>query len=210
LDFGGNALRHGPVDQLRVGDAGPRGNGEAPAKECPECHEVIAAGYATCPACGHAFPPRQHRQHDGQATDAAILSDQSTRTEHEVTDIFYAMHTKCGAPPDAPRTMRVDYRIGFNEYVSEWICFEHTGYPRAKAEQWWRRRSNEPVPDTAEQAVEFVNIGALARTLKITIERWPGDRFDRIVAHELGPKPPRPDSDQGLPEYAITDDEIPF
>ncbi|MGQ9636125.1 MAG: helicase-related protein, partial [Bryobacteraceae bacterium] len=52
LDFGGNALRHGPVDQLKLPDVPGRGSGEAPAKECPECHAVVAAGYARCPECG--------------------------------------------------------------------------------------------------------------------------------------------------------------
>jgi DNA repair protein RadD len=37
LDFGGNVLRHGPVDQVKVAER-DRGAGEAPAKECPECH----------------------------------------------------------------------------------------------------------------------------------------------------------------------------
>jgi DNA repair protein RadD len=34
LDFGGNILRHGPVDALEIKDRAS-GNGEAPAKECP-------------------------------------------------------------------------------------------------------------------------------------------------------------------------------
>ena len=40
LDFGGNALRHGPVDQIRMrdGGGGSTNGAEAPAKECPECH----------------------------------------------------------------------------------------------------------------------------------------------------------------------------
>jgi DNA repair protein RadD len=211
LDFGGNALRHGPVDQLRVTGV-TSGEGEAPAKECPECHEVIAAGYAVCPACGHVFPPRQHSQHEANAGTEAVLSDQPTRSEHEVTDTFYAVHTKRGAPPDAPRSMRVDYRVGFNQYVAEWVCVEHTGYARQKAEHWWRVRSSEPVPSTAEAAVEVAQAGALAPTLKITVERRPDDRFDRIVHHELGPKPPRPDSEEGLPEYAapLSDSDVPF
>ena len=85
--------------------------------------------------------------------------------------------------------MRVDYRIGFNEYVSEWVCFEHTGYPRRKAEQWWQTRSNEPVPGTAEEAVELADAGVLAPTLAITVERRAGERFDRVVAYRLGDKP---------------------
>ena len=39
----------GPVDQIRVREVAGNGNGQAPAKECPECHSVIAAGYAVWP-----------------------------------------------------------------------------------------------------------------------------------------------------------------
>ena len=172
---------------------------------------MIAAGYAACPACGHVFPPRQVRKHDGQASEASILSGQPTRVEHEVTDVFYTVHVKRDAPPDAPRTMRVDYRVGFNEYVSEWVCFEHTGYARQKAVQWWRMRSNEPVPET-DEAVELAEAGALAPTLAITVERREGDPFDRVVACRLGDKPPRLESEDGLPDYApvIDEDSVPF
>ena len=56
-----------------------------------------------------------------------------------VFDVTYAVHTKRDADDDAPKTMRVDYRVGFNLWQSEWVCFEHTGYARRKAEAWWRR-----------------------------------------------------------------------
>jgi DNA repair protein RadD len=110
LDFGGNVLRHGPVDAIRLADPEANGNGEAPAKECPECHAVVAAGYAACPECGHEFPPRERTKHDATASSEGILSGQITRTEYEVSDVFFAVHTKRDAAPDAPRTVRVDYR----------------------------------------------------------------------------------------------------
>ncbi len=210
LDFGGNVMRHGPVDRLRVAGQAT-GDGEAPAKECPQCHEIIAAGYGICPGCGHVFPPREHRKHDARASGDGILSDQASRTEYEIEETFYTVHVKRDAPPDAPRTMRVDYRIGFNNYVSEWVCFEHDGYARQKAVHWWRARSIEPVPDTADQAVELAEIGALARTRAITVLRKPNDRYDRIVGYQLDDKPPRPESEENLPEHApIGNDEVPF
>ena len=211
LDFGGNVLRHGPVDQIRVSEVAVNGNGAAPAKECPQCHELVAAGYATCPDCGYKFPPPQRKTHEAVASSEGILSDQITRTEHEVTEVFYGVHVKRSAPPDAPRTMRVDYRLGFNEYVSEWVCFEHTGFAREKAERWWRARSNEPVPDSIEEAVELAEASALAPTLAITVEHRPGDKFDRIVGYQLGDKPARLDSEDGLPEYVPSaSEEVPF
>ena len=120
LDFGGNVLRHGPVDQIRVRDVAS-GNGEAPAKECPECHSVIAAGYAVCPDCGYVFPPPDRQKHDAKASEAGILSGQVTDTEYDVQDVTYSVHAKRGAPVDAPRSMRVDYRLGLNHCQSEFI-----------------------------------------------------------------------------------------
>ncbi|MBL9030286.1 MAG: DEAD/DEAH box helicase family protein [Phycisphaerae bacterium] len=218
LDFGGNVLRHGPVDAIRVEQPG-KGDGVAPAKECPKCHALIAAGYQTCPECGHVFPEPQRRKHEATAASAGILSDQATRTEERVSETSYHVHYKRD-DPSAPPTMRVEYRLGFNRWQREWVCFDHppAGYARQKAEAWWRTRSHEPVPSTVEEAVELARAGALAPTLSITVERKAGEKYDRVVGHRLGDKPPRLESDEGLPDvpqtvgttYGIPDDSIPF
>jgi len=206
LDFGGNVLRHGPVDDIQVTTM-DRGDGEAPAKECPECQAVIAAGFATCPQCGYAFPPPERKKHDAKASEAGILSGQVTTTKHQVEDVYYSVHTKRGASEDAPKTMRVDYRVGCHEYKSEWICFEHEGYARQKAVAWWRRHSPDPVPDTAERAVEIAQGGGVANTLGIAVRSVAGDDFDRITDYELGPMPEPVEAD---PYFGYDPDEIPF
>lgn len=206
LDFGGNVIRHGPVDDLRIKPAGS-GNGEAPVKECPKCMALIAAGYTTCPQCGYAFPPPERKKHEAKATEAGILSGQVTDVEYEVHEVSYSVHTKRAAPPDAPRTMRVDYRLGLNHWQSEFICVEHDGFARQKAEAWWRRRSPDPVPDSAERAVEIAGGGGLAHTEQITVRTIAGEKYDRIVAHRLGQLPaPLPAGDFG----SYDPDEIPF
>jgi len=189
LDFGGNALRHGPVDQLKMPDAPGHGSGEAPAKECPECQAVISAGYARCPECGYEFPPPERKKHDAKASTESVLSGQVSESVYKVRDVLYSVHVKQGADENAPRTMRVDYKIGFYQFKSEWVCFEHSGYARWKAEMWWRARSFDPVPATAEEAVALANCGALAQTKSITVRSVAGERFDRIVDYELGEKP---------------------
>jgi len=243
LDFGGNILRHGPVDALQVEDRSS-GSGEAPAKECPECQAVIHAAYATCPECGHEFPPPERQKHDQQASTAGILSGEVTETDYEVSEVYYSVHVKRGAPESHPRTMRVDYRCGspgdienmepntgniahffgkqcqsprsgFNDYHSEWVCPEHTGYARGKFEAWWRARSHEPLPESAEQAVDLAEAGALAQTRAITVRSVAGEKFDRIIDYQLGPIPPRLDGgdeqiDGDLPEPVWPEDDIPF
>ncbi len=213
LDFGGNILRHGPVDDLRIKEPG-KGDGEAPAKECPQCHAVVHAAYSVCPECGYEFPPPERSKHEPQATNAGILSDQVTDTAYDVTDVWYEVYHKRSDPAAAP-TMRVDYRCGFAATFSEWVCFEHAGYARKKAEQWWRQRSNEAVPDTVDEAVDLARCGTLAPTLSITIRRKPGTRYDEVAGHVLGPKPPRIDTDEGAAQYAalpggLSESEVPF
>jgi DNA repair protein RadD len=208
LDFGGNVLRHGPVDQIRVKEYGAGGNGQAPAKECPECLSVVAAGYARCPDCGYEFPPPERKKHDGKASEAGILSGQVTTTRHTVEDVFYSVHKKRGAGDDAPRTMRVDYKLGWNKFQSEWVCFEHDGYARQKAAAWWRRRSPDPVPETAEEAVALAQAGRLAPTHAISVRSVTGEEYDRIIGYELGDVPPPMElGDQDLPADAL---DFPF
>ena len=206
LDFGGNVLRHGPVDAIQLTTL-DRGDGQAPAKECPECQAVIAAGFATCPQCGYVFPPPERKQHDAEASEAGILSGQVTTTEYSVEDVFYNIHTKRGASEDDPKTLRVEYRVGWHSTKAEWICFEHEGYARQKAAAWWRLRSPDPVPDTIEQAIEIIDGGGLAQTLGITVRAVAGDPYERIIDHRLGPLP------ASLPAGGFDDydpDEIPF
>jgi DNA repair protein RadD len=207
LDFGGNVLRHGPVDQVQIREDGRWGTGRAPAKECPKCHAVIAAGYAACPDCGHEFSPPQRQRHEPQATEAGILSAQVTTTTYTVQDVFYHVHRKRGADEDAPRSLRADYKVGWNKFKSEWVCFEHQGYARQKAVAWWTRRSPDPVPDTAERAVEIILGGGVALPKSITVRSVAGDPYERIIDCELGPLPERlPPVDEA--EFDLA--EIPF
>lgn len=219
LDFGGNVMRHGPVDAIRITDAPSKGTGEAPVKECPQCQALIAMGYATCPECGYEFPPPERNAHEATADASGILTGQVTINEYEVRNVYYCVHVKRGAPPDAPRTMRIDYEIGYLQQQSEWVCIEHPrgGYARQKAEAWWRMRSNAPMPDNVDDAVDLANAGAVAETLSIKVRSVAGEKYDRIVDYELGPKPDTVDS--GFPastpshevsEYVPADDDIPF
>jgi len=207
LDFGGNILRHGPIDSIRAPLPGRKGSGSAPAKECPRCHSILAAGYAQCPDCGFEFEiERVSSRHEARAASEGILTGQVSEVCYPVLEVRYGVHAKRNAPPDAPRSMRVEYRIGFNQWQSEWICFEHSGFARQRAESWWQRRSNEPVPDNAEDAVALAQAGLLCETKAIVVRSVAGDEFDRIIEYELCEKP----CEIPEPEYVPIEDDIPF
>jgi len=205
LDYGGNVLRHGPVDQLQVIEKCGDGTGEAPAKECPACRALIAPAYSNCPLCGHEFPPPERKKHESQASKAGVLSGEVTDCEYEVRDITFGVHTKKSADESTPKTLRVDYRLGLDYWVSEWICFEHTGWARRKAEQWWKARSPDPPPETAQEAADLANCGAVAHTEVVTVRSVSGDKFERIISCKLGPKP-----EPSVLHAAIDLDDVPF
>lgn len=218
LDFGGNVLRHGPVDALAISDTDERAGGQTPAKECPQCQAVIAAGFAACPHCGFVFPPPEREKHEREASSAGVLSGQVTTTEHLVRGIYYAVHQKRGAPPEAPKTLRVEYEVGLNQVHKEWVCFEHSGFARGKAETWWRARCHLPVPSTAAEACRLACAGVLADTTHITVRTVAGDDFERITDYRFGPQPEsrEPGDDRTEPAFSAVaapsayDDEPPF
>ena len=211
LDFGGNILRHGPVDCLGVTDAAVRGNGDAPAKECPQCNEIIHAAYARCPSCGYEFPPPEKTKHDTTASSEGILSDQASVNEYQVQEVLYNVHTKKSAKTQSPRTMRVQYKIGFGSYISEWICFEHSGFARHKAEIWWKQRSDSAVPDDSEMAAFFATNGRLKEPIKIIVKSIPGQKFDQITGYQFeDPELSEWQFDKNIPDFVPVDDEIPF
>ncbi len=188
LDFGGNVLRHGPVDQIRVKERAG-GSGPAPVKECPECHTVVMAGVSVCPDCGFVFPQPERSKHDAKPSNAGILSGQVTVETFAVHDVVYSVHTKRGAGDDTPKSLRVDYKIGWHRWKSEWVCLEHTGFARQKAAAWWKKRSHDLVPTLAAQAVELANAGALANTTSITVRSVSGEQYDAITEYQLGEIP---------------------
>ena len=128
-----------------------------------------------------------------------------TDCEYEVRDIAYSVHTKKDADESAPKTLRVDYRLGLDYWVSEWVCFEHIGWARRKAEQWWKARSPDPPPDTTQEAADLANCGAVAHTEFVTVRSVAGEKFERIHSCKLGPKP------EPSPLHAPVDfDDVPF
>lgn len=175
LDFAGNTARHGPIDMVRCDKTPGEGGGEAPIKVCPECETINYAGVRVCVSCGHEFPPPELAVAPQAATNA-LLSTQLQPEWLEVTDVTYAPHTK----PDKPTSLRVSYRCGLT-WHSEWVCFEHAGYPRSKAEFWWRRRSSAPIPATVAEAI--ANTPSLRRTAAVQVR--PVGKYVELVGYRF-------------------------
>ncbi|MCL2306311.1 MAG: hypothetical protein FWC43_13280, partial [Planctomycetaceae bacterium] len=70
----------------------------------------------TAPGCGFEFPPPERGTHEVTASSEGILSGEVTDTEYDIEAVSYYVHQKRGAADDDPRTLRVDYRVGFSQY----------------------------------------------------------------------------------------------
>ncbi|PWM28487.1 MAG: DNA helicase [Clostridiales bacterium] len=187
LDYGGNIMRHGPVDCIRVEEAaGGRKKGAPPMRECPKCLAVFPAGRTKCPDCGFEMPREEGKLHHGtRAASDGILSDQSSETEFDVRRVLYNKHYKRFAGPEAPPTLRVEYEIGFNDYISDWICPEHSGYARRKSEKWWFERAGFELPATVDECLAYADAGKLREPTAITVKRVPGSDWPTITRYEL-------------------------
>lgn len=173
LDYAGNVRRHGPVDAIHVRDKQKRGEAqegkvdvsEVRAKECPDCQAIVFIAARTCPDCGHEFGEPKH---DTKADDVAVMTRDLRDLWIPVSSWRARAWQKAG-DPDAPPTMRVDTLAGVSE-VSEWLAFEHTGFARQKAAQWWVQHGGGlPVPASIDEAL--VRFEALKPPSAITLAR---------------------------------------
>lgn len=185
LDYTQTVRDLGPIDAVRPPRGKRRGGekGEAPARICPSCRSVLHPTTRSCPDCGHEFP-EPILKHSPVASVAPVMSNDKPEI-FAVTGVAYRRHVKwksdkSGEPVESA-TMRVDYRTaGIGPSVSEWVCFEHTGHARWKAERWWKhhaRTSFGDVPATVDEALE--RQGQLKPPTGIAVRRE--GKFYRVV-----------------------------
>jgi len=196
LDFGENVMRHGPIDAIKIRERRP---GEEVAEEvvkvCPSCREYIPVAIRQCKMCGYQFEiaeKEENDRHDAKASSGAILKSEYKPEVYEVHVTRYSVHRKYNAAPDDKPTMRVTYMTDLGiPLASEWVCVEHTGYPRIKAEAWWRKRCRFPMPDSIADAISICEQGGIAEPYKITVDS--SEKYPKIVRYEMNK----------IPEYEI-------
>ena len=215
LDYGRNIERHGPIDMIKVKEPGQGGGGPL-AKECPNCRTIVNLPVMLCPTCGYQWPRKEpeRKAHEATAARAGILSGEVTIEKFPVKHTIYQVWEKRGAPPDAPKTVRVTYDIDYLTHYSEWLCPEHTGYARRKFEKWWREHAHPdcPMPRTAEEVCEHEFSGMLREVKEITVRFVSGQKYPEITGCELG-EFPLVESGQNTQGEELSDedwDDIPF
>lgn len=199
LDYAGNVLEHGPIDQIRVRPARAKKAAAVEtgkAKKCPGCESLLAFGVRVCPDCGHQFTTGAP-DHLDRPVGAPVLSTERERMvkEHRVDSVKYSRHTGKGGKPDS---LRVTYQCGLRR-ISEWVCLEHGGFARTRALEWWLRREPEVVPPrTVEEGLGRVY--GLPTPVAVMVDET--DKYPAILGHTFGPPGERPAVSGEVPEGA--------
>ena len=173
LDFGGNTKRLGPINDPVVPNKKGKKGGEAPVKVCEECDTWVHASVRICPVCGFEFS-FQTKLKQGAGTDALIKGDFPVTEEFVVEHITYDSHVKM----DKPAILKVTYYCDLRAF-SEYVCISYDGPIVNRARQWWKERSETPMPITAEGALELADSLIPATSLRV----WTNKKNPEILAY---------------------------
>lgn len=177
MDFAGNIQRHGFLDQIKAKEKGKAGEGVAPMKPCPDCFSICHAAARKCNDCGYEFPQNTESK-VGERYDGALFGGEPE--EKEVIDVeYYPWNLN---KKDKTPCLLVKYHHPDGSHTREYICLQHTGFAKQKADKWWQER------DTLGASISFMPVEQIyndgyCKHLKwpnrITVKKEKG--FDRVT-----------------------------
>lgn len=185
LDFSDTTERLGPVDAIKGRAKKEKVEADAPYRMCPECAaQVRPAAACACPFCGYEFPPPEAPA-ARNASNAAVMSHQVAPkiNTYDVSRVSYGIHKKDGKPD----SLKVTYWSGMRVIASEWVCFEHTGFARAKAEAWFIKRRPAgftAIPGSVAQFFDWHGSGfQLAEPVAIKVDE--SARYPEVIGYQF-------------------------
>lgn len=154
LDFAGNTKRLGCINDPNLPSKRKKGGGGggAPVKVCTECGCYNHAKARYCEVCGTEFVFQSNLV--DTASSLELIKDTTPQFETlQVDQVIYNEHQSKG---NGTATLQVTYICGLMRY-SEYVCFEHQGYARKRAEMWWQQRSADDCPNRVYEVLAVAN-----------------------------------------------------
>lgn len=225
LDYAANTKRLGPINDPVVPRKRGQGGGTAPVKCCEACNTYVHASLRWCPTvldsgevCNHEFK-FETKLRQGASSDELVKGDIPIVEVFKVDQVSVASHNKVGAPP----MMKVSYYCGYQKF-DEYVCPEHQNFAQRKARQWWKLRTNAPLPETTKEALEQVSSLPAPTHIRVWINKkypellatcFDGSAFGTQEPDDTAPEVEVEGTSDGWPESSpvVTwdkDDEIPF
>lgn len=174
LDFSGNTQRLGPINDPVLPRKKGSKEGTAPVKLCEQCDTWNHASVRECTVCSSAFHFKTKLKSTA-SNEKLIKGELPIIDVFKVTHITYEQHTKQAT---GNKSLRVAYHCGLQRFT-EYVCIEYSGGARAKAERWWRERSEAKVcPSTVDNALLIID--TLKRPTHLRV--WTNQKYPSIIA----------------------------
>lgn len=173
LDFAGNTERIGPINDPKIPTRKGSKGGTAPVKICERCEMYNHASVKFCVCCGHEFKFEVKIRQEAGTADL-IKGDLPVVEDFQVEYITYSLHTKVGKP----NMIKVSYYCGFRMF-NEYVCLEHTGFAGKKAQKWWKDRTNLPIPENCEDALDVITSAKAPTDLRV----WINKKYPEILSY---------------------------
>ena len=193
-DYGGNAIRHGPLGYM---PDNPETDETEPAKgkTCKACFSVIPNSAQTCPVCGADVVPLDIPSDKPNATKAYSGDLVGWKVRPDWWTVICVEAQPWKSKSSGMSTVRLSYECmldGNPKLIREWLCPEHEGYARTKFERWWEKAVADPIrrpPNTVIGFLKAVHRGYLKRIRTIRVGRKADSKWDTVIGHEIGGKP---------------------
>lgn len=180
LDFAGNTMRLGPINDPRIPKKKGPGDGTIPVKLCDACTCMNHISARFCVNCGEEFSFEEKITAKASSSQLIAREEEPEVVIFEVDRVTFAPHRKPGSFP----TLRVSYFCGIRRFT-EWVCLEHPLPVKNLAHRWWRQRTDMPVPETVEEALSLVD--KLATPVSIRV--WVNRKYPEILSAEFNKEP---------------------
>ena len=172
LDFAGNTRRLGPINDPVIPRRKGKKQGEAPVKVCSSCATWNHASVRHCIDCGTEFP-LQVKLKQSASTQQLIKGDMPIVEVFKIDHMTYLEHVKADRPP----MMKVTYYCGYKMF-QEFVCLQHDNFAGRKAREWWRSRSDSPVPATTAEALQEAEQLKTPTHMRV----WTNKKYPEILA----------------------------
>ncbi len=174
LDFAGNTKRLGPINDPMIPHKKGSKGGDAPVKLCEVCNTWNHASARICFNCKTPFPLAVKIQYEASTEALIKKSDMPIVEVFKIDHVTYEAYQRAGKPA----MMKVCYYSGLRKF-NEFVCFDHDGYALRKAREWWRQRTQQPIPTNTSEAMHSTDVLKVATHLRV----WLNKQYPEIMAH---------------------------
>lgn len=191
LDFAGNTMRLGPINDPRIPKKKGEGTGDIPIKVCSDsdtpprtgcsCMNHISA--RVCVNCGEPFT-FEVKIEAKASTAALIVRDEPQVEWFDVDRVEYHPHN--ANKPGAIPSLKVTYRCGIQRFP-EWVCLWHDGNNiQHKANSWWKQRSPWAPPPGIGECIEYLSYNPQALKIPKRIRVWVNKKNPEVKGYDFG------------------------